>query len=336
MSSRFAKDMNRNLQIEMALSTAYHPQTDGQAERANQDIEQVLRSVVSYHQDDWVDWLPVVEFALNNRYKKSLKTTPFYVNYGYHPQIGSLPKIETPILAVEDFIEHLHQVQKDTKKSLEQAAEDMKRFYDRSRNKTPEFEVGQKVLLDNRDLALNRPSRKLSERRSGPFTILERISTHAYRLDLPPQWKTVHPVFHVSKLEEYHEDPNHPNFPTPPPDVIEGETEWEVEVVLDAKFVGNGQKLKFLVSWKGWPDSENSWEPEENLENSQDVLGDFYLKHPSAPRRVDGKKIGSPVTKKTRKHKKKTGIRQMDFHPLQQNTSVDSWPLGPMSRDATF
>jgi hypothetical protein len=191
-SSRFARDANKNLQIETALSTAYHPQTDGQSERTNQSVEQVLRTVVSFHQDDWVDWLPMVEFALNNQYKKSLKTTPFYANYGFHPQIGSLPKIDTPIISVEDFIRHIQQVQKDTKKSLEQAAVDMKRFYDRHRGKTPEYEVGQKVLLDNADLAINRPSRKLAERRSGPFKVLERIGTHAYKLELPLQWKNVH------------------------------------------------------------------------------------------------------------------------------------------------
>ena len=162
-SSRFAREANKNLQIQTAMSTAYHPQTDGQSERTNQEVEQVLRTVISYHQNDWVDWLPVVEFALNNRFKRSLGTTPFYVNYGFHPQIGSLPRIDTPVVSVENFVSHIQQVQKDTKKSLEQAAADMKQFYDRHRSKAPDFQVGQKVLLDNADLAINRPSRKLAD-----------------------------------------------------------------------------------------------------------------------------------------------------------------------------
>ena len=335
-SSRFARDTNKNLVIETAMSTAYHPQTDGQSERTNQEVEQVLRTVINFHQDDWVDWLPVVEFALNNRFKRGLKTTPFYANYGFHPQIGSLPKINTPVLSVEAFVAHIQQVQKDTTKALEQAAIDMKRFYDRFRSKAPEFQVGQKVLLDNADLAINRPSRKLAERRSGPFPIVEKIGTHAYKLKLPVQWKTVHPVFHVSKLEPYHEDPDSPNFTSPPPDIIEGEPEWEVEKILDSKFANN--TLSYFVKWKNWPDSENSWEPEENLENASDEVANFHKDHPSAPRRLTaGGVSGQSLTKKTRKKKKKTTrIRELSFQPLKPQTDVAKWPCGPMSRDATF
>ena len=296
-SSRFAKDANKNLQIETAMSTAYHPQTDGQSERTNQEVEQALRSVVNFHQNDWVDWLPIIEFALNNRFKKALGTTPFYANYGFHPQIGSLPRIDTPIVSVENFVLHLQQVQKDTEISLQQAAIDMKRFYDRHRGKTPEFALGQKVLLDNADLAINRPSRKLAERRSGPFKIVKKVGTHAYQLELPLNWKNVHPVFHVSKLYAYKEDPENPNFNPPPPDIVEGEPEWEVETILDSKWTGN--HLMYLVKWLGWPNSENSWEPERNLVNSEDSIKDFHQSHPGAPQRLpDGSKTGQSLTKK--------------------------------------
>jgi RNase H-like domain found in reverse transcriptase/Integrase zinc binding domain/Chromo (CHRromatin Organisation MOdifier) domain len=330
-ASRFAKEANRNLGIETALSTAYHPQTDGQSERTNQEVEQALRTVVSFHQDDWVDWLPVVEFALNNRYHKSLKTTPFYANYGFHPHIGSLPRIETPIESVEDFVSHLQQVQKDTAQALTQAAADMKRFYDKHRGPAPEFAIGQKVLLDNADLAINRPSRKLAERRSGPFKVLAKVGTHAYRLELPPQWKNVHPVFHVSKLDPYHEDPKDPNHPEPPPDVIEGEPEWEVEKILDAKFAG--QRLKFLVKWFGWPDSENTWQDEVDLEHAKEMIEEFYRDHPSAPRRLpDGSRSGDQLTR--RRRRKCKNINGIDFIPLDVQTNVSRWPMGPLSRDA--
>jgi len=108
MSARSFRDVCKKLGIELALSTAYHPQTDGQSERTNQEVEQALRSVISFHQDDWVDWLPVIEFALNNRYHSGLKMTPFYANYGYHPHIGSLPRVHSPIESVEDFVSHTH------------------------------------------------------------------------------------------------------------------------------------------------------------------------------------------------------------------------------------
>ena len=330
MSSKSFRDICKQLGIELALSTSYHPQTDGQSERTNQEVEQALRTVISFHQDDWVDWLPVIEFALNNRYHSGLKTTPFYANYGYHPHIGSLPRIHSPIESVEDFIDHLHEIQKNTEESLLRAAEDMKKFYDRHRTKTPEFEVGQKVLLDNADLALNRPSRKLAERYSGPFEITERIGTHAYRLKLPAYWKNVHQVWNVSKLHPYHEDPKDPNFTRPPPEVIEGEPEWEVERILDSKFAHGS--LKFLVKWLGWPDAENSWQDEDDLENAPEIIADFYKQFPSAPRRLpDGTVAGKPITRRKKRGRKRIGC--LDHRPLERLTNVETWPIGRMTRD---
>jgi hypothetical protein len=118
------------MQIETAFFTVYHPQTDRQSERTNQEVENALRVVVSYQQDDWVDWLPMIEFAPNNWYKESLGTTPFYGNYSFHPQLGSLPHISSPVESVDDFVKHVHNVQKQTESSLEQVAKDMKWFYD--------------------------------------------------------------------------------------------------------------------------------------------------------------------------------------------------------------
>ena len=328
MSARSFQNICKKLGIELALSTAYHPQTDGQSERTNQEVEQALRTVISFHQDDWVDRLPVIEFTLNNWYHSGLKTTLFYVNYGYYPQIGSLPRVHSPIKSVEDFIDHLHQLQKNTEESLLKAAEDMKKFYDRHRNKTPEFNVGDKVLLDNANIALNRPSRKLSERYSRPFEITEKIGTHAYRLALPSYWKNVHPVFNVSKLHPYHKDPKNPNYTRPPPEVIEGEPEWEVKQILNAKFA-NGS-LKYFVKWLGWPDSENSWQDEIDLENAPEITADFYKCFPGAPRWLeDGTKSGKSVTRRKKRGKKQIGC--LDHKPLRNQTDVDTWPIGQMS-----
>ena len=322
-ASYHTKELHKHLGIQTALSTAYHPQTDGQSERTNQEVEQVLRAVVSFHQDDWVKWLPIVEFALNNRYKKALKTTPFFANYGFHPHIGSLPRIDTPYPSVEDFVKNLQTIQKDTEVALKQAAEDMKRFYDRHRLPTPEYRVGQKVLLDNADLSINRPSRKLAEKRSGPFKITERIGTHAYRLALPQQWKNVHPVFHVSKIEPYHEDPKAPNHPEPPPDIIEGEPEWEVETIRKAKILGN--KVVFLVKWKGWAECENTWQDEIDLTNAQEAIAEFYRKHPGAPRSVPAKTIVKTRTTKKGKGKGKQNVNELQMVPLDIQTDVSTW-----------
>jgi predicted aspartyl protease len=334
MSSQYTKDMAKKFGIQVALSTAYRPQTDGQSERTNQEVEQALRTVVSYHQDDWVDWIPIIEFALNNRYHKGLKTTPFYANYGYHPQIGSLPHVETPIQSIEDFVEHLHQVQKNTEKSLLQAAEDMKRFYDKHHGATPDYQIGQKVLLDNADLALNRPSRKLTEKRSGPFKIIEKIGGLAYKLELPSNWKNIHPVFHVSKLEAYREDPKSPNFTQPPPDLNEeGEPEWEVEEILDSQF--HHGKLRYLVKWLGYSNDHNSWQSEKDLIHAQEVIQEFYKKHPGAPRRLPGgKSQGTSLLPGRKRGRKKIGC--IEAVELENLADISEWKEGKMSRDATF
>jgi hypothetical protein len=103
-----------------------------------------------------------------------------------------------------------------------------------------------------------------------------------YQLSLPDRWK-IHPVFHVTLLSPYRENPVHgKNFPEPPPDLIEGEHEYEVEAILASR--GKGKRRRYLIKWKGYPDSENTWEPEENLERAQDLL-EIYKSRPPKRKR---------------------------------------------------
>jgi len=98
------RELNRLLGIQTTPSTAYHPQTDGQTERVNQEIEQYLRLFVNHRQDDWVEWLPLAEFTHNNRIQASTRQTPFMLNYGQHPRLGVEPIRATKIELVEDFV----------------------------------------------------------------------------------------------------------------------------------------------------------------------------------------------------------------------------------------
>ncbi|MBW0499112.1 hypothetical protein O181_038827 [Austropuccinia psidii MF-1] len=123
--------------------------------------------------------------------------------------------------------------------------------------------------------------KKLSERWFCPFPILKKVSTHAYHLRLPSQWKSIHPVFHISLLEQvkkltitnWDQDP-------PPPIIIEEEEEWEVSKILDSK-IKRG-KLWYLVKWKGFSqDPERSpWEPTESLKNCPELVKDFHYLYP--------------------------------------------------------
>ena len=89
--SQFMRELNKLLGIKAAASTACHPQTDGQTEQVNQEIEQYLRLFVNQHQDDWFDWISLAEFSYNNRIHSSTQTTPFLLDNGQHPRLGVEP-----------------------------------------------------------------------------------------------------------------------------------------------------------------------------------------------------------------------------------------------------
>ena len=146
------------------------------------------------------------------------------------------------------------------------------------------FQVGDRVLLSSENITPDnqrgRPSRKLAPRFIGPYTIVEKIGSVAYRLKLPANLR-IHPTFHVSRLRLYKDplsfDPNRKVPPHPEPDIIDGEPEWEVEQILDKRLRGprNRRRTEYLVKWVGYSDEHNSWEPESNLEHSQDIIRDF-------------------------------------------------------------
>ena len=138
------------------------------------------------------------------------------------------------------------------------------------------FKLGDTVWLDSKNLKLGYPTRKLAPKREGPFRILEVVSTHAYRLELPDQWR-IHPVFHAALLTPFVETETHgANYLKPPPDLIDGQEEHEVEAIIAHK--RQGQKYRYLVKWLGYPSSENTWEPEVNLKHSAEILKAYKLK----------------------------------------------------------
>ncbi|MBW0512353.1 hypothetical protein O181_052068 [Austropuccinia psidii MF-1] len=140
----------------------------------------------------------------------------------------------------------LQSVQQVVKEQLESAIRRFKKYADRNRTIPPDFQPGNKVWLASKNINTTRPTNKLSARWLGPFEVLKRVRSHAYHLKLPQQWKSVHPVFHVSLLETVKEStiPNKHQFP-PPPVIVEEQEEWEVAQVLDSKLKRG--KLWYLV-----------------------------------------------------------------------------------------
>ena len=125
------RELNNLLGIQTKLSTAYHPQTDGQTERINQELEQYLRVFIDHRQEQWPDWLGMVEFAYNNKIHMATKTLPFKVNYGQDPRIGFEGRRKEKYEAVEKFVEKIKKIQEKAKAALGKAQKEMKRFGDR-------------------------------------------------------------------------------------------------------------------------------------------------------------------------------------------------------------
>ena len=139
---------------------------------------------------------------------------------------------------------------------------------------TVKWSEGQQVWLEARNISLIYGSSKLAPRRHGPFKILRVISPVAYELELPKHWK-IHPVFHASLLTPYVETVVHSsNFLRPPPDIIDGQEEYEVEQILSHRTFGCQKQLQYLVKWKGYLSSDNTWEPAGNL-HADDLIQEY-------------------------------------------------------------
>jgi hypothetical protein len=201
--SKYIKELFTILGTKQNPSTAYHPQTDGQTERMNQNIKQYLRAFISYRQDDWKEWLSTAEFAYNNSIHAATQQTPFFLNYGQHPWTGEDTRREVRNESAAIFAERMKKTRQDAKAALEQAAERMKRSHDKHARPALEYTIGDKVYLESTNIKSHRPSRKLSDKRYGPFEVLKKIGESAYKLKLPETWPAIHPVFNESYLSPY-------------------------------------------------------------------------------------------------------------------------------------
>ena len=141
------------------------------------------------------------------------------------------------------------------------------------------FRLGQRVWLDVKNLRLPYGSVKLAPRHHGPFQITQVISPVAYKLALPPQW-TIHPIFHASILTPYVETKEHSeNYLRPPLDLIEGEEQYKVETIRSHRRHGRRKQLQYLIKWKGYPKSNNTWEPATNLQ-ALHLIKEYHKRHP--------------------------------------------------------
>ncbi|GJV47993.1 putative nucleotidyltransferase, ribonuclease H [Tanacetum coccineum] len=210
---RFASNFWRSLQnalgTNLDMSTAYHPQTDGQSERTIQTLEDMLRACAIDFGKGWVNHLPLVEFSYNNSYHASIKAAPFEALYGR--------KCRSPVCWTEVGEAQIlgpELIQETTEKIIQikqrmQAARDRQKSYADLKRKPMEFQVGDKVMLKVlpwKGVVRFGKRGKLNPRYVGPFKVLEKVGEVAYKLELPEELSRVHNTFHVSNLKKCHAD----------------------------------------------------------------------------------------------------------------------------------
>lgn len=266
------------------ISTAFHPETDGQTEVFNKVIEEVLRNFVSPTQTNWHELLPACEFALNDHVHSGTQDTPFYLNYGRHPvrpidmvvsTLGGEGATESPSsseydprLLKEDAsrqraqqrVEALDKALKRAKTCLRAA---INRMVERENAKRDDvvYSVGDKVWLSSRNFMWKSGARKLCPKWLGPFEVTEVMGPLTYRLELPPEWR-LHDVFHVSILKPFKQEATY-RAPIPVK-VVDGEPHWEVEEIVQHRKNSN-KTTSFLIHWKGFGREWQSWQPESNI-----------------------------------------------------------------------
>jgi len=269
------RKLNKMLGIETKLSTAYHPQIDGQMERTNQELEQYLRMYVNHRQNNWAEWLATAEFAFNNKVYTATKTLPFQVNYGREPRMGFDIRKKGKNEKAEEFVREMKERHEEARAALVKSQEEMKKQTDRSRKKAEEYRVEDRVLISTKDFLaelMKRATKKLTEKFIGPYVVKKIVLENVVELELLALLR-IHLVVNVRRIVKYREQVEGQKKIPPPFVEVAGEKEYEVEEILDRQ--ERRGKMKYLVKWKGYAAEENTWEGLENLKNTREKIEEF-------------------------------------------------------------
>ncbi|WVZ51685.1 hypothetical protein U9M48_002801 [Paspalum notatum var. saurae] len=262
--SRFWEQLHNSLDTKLRFSTAYHPQTDGQTERTNQILEDMLRACAIQYGTSWDKCLPYTEFSYNNSYQTSLKKAPFEALYGkrcrtplFWNQTGEKQVFTLDI--IQDAEQQLRIVQENLR-----VAQSRQRSYADVRRRDLSFKVDDHVYLKvspMRGIRKFNMKGKLTPRCIGPFKILEKKAEVAYRLELPPSLSGVHDVFHVSQLKKCFRVPE-VQAPLEGLEVHEDltYTEHPVKILDTSERSTRNKKIKMCrVQWSHHTEAEATW-----------------------------------------------------------------------------
>jgi len=285
--SSFWAEICRILGTKVKLSTAFHPQTDGQTEIMNQYIDQRLRPFVSHYQDNWSELIPMMDYAQLTLHHESIGMSPFELLKGFKPRTTwDWDQPKKPASAREklnreqamEFAQRMHDAWSVAKANITLAQQKKERDVNRHRRPV-DFEPEDRVWVKTANWSTDRPSRKLAEQMAGPWPVLAKEG-HSYRVQLPASMK-IHPIFPASSLRR---DPNDPlpgqaNAP-PPPIKVTSDQEYEVQEIVAVRLVRG--KLVYKAKWTG-ADEDPEFYPASDFKYSPHLLKRFHLANPKLP-----------------------------------------------------
>jgi hypothetical protein len=285
--------------VKIKLSTAHHPETDGQSESAVKGLKNYLRSYINFTQDDWAQFLPDAQFAANNHTNESTGISPFFANHGYHPRDGTEPPgmFEPPphpqMLEADKLVKRTEDINEFLQTELTWAQEAYTRHANQHRQPHPAYRIGDRVFVDARHFKLQRESQSLAPKNLGPWPIIRIIDHKAYEVKLPPQMEEagVTPVFHPWKLHLASNDPYPGQVEDPEPPILiqdvedeDPHEEWEIQEVVDCRLTRSGIQYKALFNgqWDDW-NSNPPWQPWTDFKNARDKVMEYHQRHPEKP-----------------------------------------------------
>ena len=269
-TSTFWSELFQLAGVKLHMSSAFHPQSDGQSEVVNRIITMYLRCLAGDRPREWLKWLPWAEFCYNTSFQTALRCSPFKVVYGreppallpYHPGTSQVAAVDKQLQTRDEFLA-------DIRDRLIQSQVTMKSYQDRHRREV-EFHEGDWVWLRlQQRTAVSVTSatpNKLGPKFFGPYQVLSRVGTVSYKLQLPPRAR-IHDVFHVSLLKKFIGEA--PTQVIPLPELLNGRVIPTPEKVLRARL--NRGVWEVLIKWTGRAETDTSWEQ----------LEDFKLRYPA-------------------------------------------------------